>query len=436
MSRCELDHLPLSALRPYARNARLHSRKQIKSIAASIREFGFTNPILADEHGEIIAGHGRFEAAQALKLDAVPVMRLPGLSEVQKRALRLADNKLALNSVWSPELLSAELAELTLTDFDITLTGFDAIEVDKITTPSLSPLEDLDGPIAPPPTVPVSAAGDMWALGDHALLVGDARDQASYRKLLGSRQADLVVTDPPYNVPIAGHVSGKGAARHDEFRMASGEMSPQQFQDFLRVVLLLARDSSRDGSLHYVFSDWRMIGLLTALGEELFSALMNIATWIKPNGGMGSFYRSQHEMIAILRHGKAPHVNNIQLGRMGRYRSNVWQYPGASGFSKSRKKDLSDHPTVKPVAMIADAIRDASKPGDLVLDPFGGSGSTLMAAEVTKRRAALIEIEPRFADVTCRRFQELTGIEPVLLPDRTPLSVVRNERKKDQKDAA
>lgn len=218
--------------------------------------------------------------------------------------------------------------------------------------------------------------------------------------------------------------------------MASGEMSTLEFRSFLTATLSLARDASRDGSLHYVFADWRMIGMLTAIGEELFARLMNIAVRAKPNGGMGSLYRSQHEMVAILKHGAAPHVNNVQLGRMGRHRSNVWQYPGASGFSKTRKQDLIDHPTVKPVALVADAIRDATKPGDLVLDPFGGSGTTLIAAELTKRRAALIEIEPKFADVTLRRFQEHTGIEPVLFPDRIPLSEVRAERNASQKDAA
>lgn len=435
MSQIEFETVPLTSLRPYARNARHHSRKQVKAIAASVQEFGFTNPILVDEASEIIAGHGRFEAAQYLGLATVPIIRISGLSEVQKRALRLADNKLALDSAWNLELLSAELADLATTDFDLTLTGFATIEVDKLTTPSLG-LRELDEPLPEPPAVPVSHVGDIWSLGDHLLAVGDARDPAIYRRVLGWKLADMVITDPPYNVPIAGHVSGKGRVKHDEFRMASGEMSTPEYRAFLVTTLSLARDASRDGSLHYVFADWRMIGLLTAIGEDLFSALMNIAVWAKPNGGMGSFYRSQHEMVAIFKHGTAPHVNNVQLGRMGRYRSNIWQYPGASGFSKSRKRDIEDHPTVKSVALVADAIRDATKPGDLVLDPFGGSGTTLIAAELTKRRAALIEIEPKYADVTLRRFQEQTGIEPMLLPNRIPLSAVRTQRNANQKDAA
>lgn len=421
------------SLRPFARNARHHSSAQVKAIATSIRKFGFTNPILVDEFGEIIAGHGRYEAALLIRLTIVPIIRIEGLTDTQKRALRLADNKLSLRSSWDVELLSAELADLTMTDLDITLTGFEAIEVDRLTTPSLENIE-VDDPLPDPPSAPVSSSGDLWLLGSHRLAVGDARDPETYRRLLGWKIADMIMTDPPYNVRISGNVSGKGRKKHTDFLMASGEMSKRGFVEFLTNVLTLARDASRDGALHYIFADWRMIGTLTSVGEALFSDLLNIAIWVKSNGGLGSFYRSQHEMVAIFKHGTGRHVNNVELGRMGRYRSNIWQYPGASGFSKTRKKDLERHPTVKPVALVADAIRDATKPGDLVLDPFGGSGTTLIAAELTKRRAALIEIEPKYADVTLQRFQQQTGIEPVLLPDRTPLSTVCSHRNVNLED--
>jgi len=435
VAQIDFETVSLTSLRPYARNARHHSRKQVKAIAAGMTEFGVTNPPLVDEAGEIIAGHGRLEAAKLLNLATIPVIRISGLSAIQKRALRLADNKLSLDSAWNFELLSAELADLTTTDFDITLTGFETIEVDKLTTPSLG-LRELDDPLPEPPANPASRSGDLWALGDHLLIIGDARDVSVYRKLLGSKLADMVITDPPYNVRISGHVSGNGRVTHDEFQMASGEMSNSEFRSFLEATLSLARDASREGSLHYVFGDWRMIGLLTTLGKELFGQLVNVAVWVKDNAGMGSMYRSQHEMIAIFKHGDVPHINNVQLGRMGRHRSNVWQYPGAASFSKTRKQDLSDHPTVKPVALVADAIRDATKPGDLILDSFGGSGTSLIAAELTKRRAALIEIEPKYADVTLRRFQEQTGIEPVLLPERIPFSVVRTQRNCNQEEDA
>lgn len=436
MSEIQFETALVVALQRYPRNARRRARNQILKIAASIEEFGFTNPILIDEKGEIVAGHGRLEAAIYLKMTTVPVIRVSGLSEVQKKALRLADNRLTEGSSWDRELLKLELADLTLTDFDVTLTAFDTIEIDKLLTPDLG-LENQDRPLPPTPAHPVSRLGDLWAAGDHRLLVGDARDHGAYRLLLGLALADMVMSDPPYNVRINGNVGGKGSVKHDEFRMASGEMDDVAFSAFLSLVFRLARDYSRDGSLHYICADWRMIGLLTMVGKELFAQLMNVAVWVKSNGaGMGSFYRSQHEMVAIFKHGTAAHTNNIQLGRMGRHRSNVWQYPGASGFSKNRKRDLEDHPTTKPLALVADAIRDATKPGDLILDPFGGSGTTLIAAELTKRRAALIEIESKYADVTLRRFQEQTGIEPVLLPDRIPLSAVRAERNANQRDAA
>jgi DNA modification methylase len=238
----------------------------------------------------------------------------------------------------------------------------------------------------------------------------------------------MVITDVPYNVPIAGHVSGLGRKTHDEFAMASGEMSAEQFAEFLRATLGAARDSSRDGSLHYVFIDWRSVAELITLGRELFTEFKNLICWAKPNAAMGSLYRSQHELIAVFKHGRARHVNNVQLGRLGRYRSNVWQYPGASGFSKSRVRDLEDHPTVKPVQLVADAIHDATMPGDLVLDPFGGAGTTLIAAEQVGRRAALIEIEPKYVDVTLRRFYEQSAVEPKLLPDRTTFADVRQQR--------
>ena len=242
MSQIQFETVPLTSLRPYLRNARHHSRKQVKAIAAGMTEFGVTNPPLVDKAGEIIAGHGRLEAATLLNLATIPIIRISGLSEVQKKALRLADNKLALDSTWNLELLSAELSDLTPTDFDITLTGFQTIEVDKLTTPSLG-LRELDNPLPAPPAHPTTCNGDLWSLGDHLLTVGDAREVSVYRRLLGPRLADMVITDPPYNVPISGHVSGTGA--HDEFRMASGEMSGTEFSAFLTSSLTLARDASR-----------------------------------------------------------------------------------------------------------------------------------------------------------------------------------------------
>lgn len=274
----------------------------------------------------------------------------------------------------------------------------------------------------------MSRLGDLWDADGSFILCGDSQESQSFETVLGGIKADQAITDVPYNVAIAGNVSGLGANKHGEFAMASGEMSTEQFVAFLTAVLTLVRTFSRDGALIFVFIDWRSVADLVMIGRALFAELKNIIAWVKPNGAMGSLYRSQHELIAVFKHGHAKHHNNIQLGRLGRYRSNVWQYPGASGFSKTRKADLEDHPTVKPVRLVADAIRDASMPGDMILDPFGGAGTTLLAAHQIGRRAALIEIEPRYVDVTLRRFQEQTGVEPVLLPGRIPLSVVRAQR--------
>lgn len=429
MKPLEIEMVAPSRLYPYARNARVHSKRQIKKIAESIREVGFVNPVLVDEQGEIIAGHGRVMAAGSLGLGVVPIIRLVGLSEGKKRALRLADNKLALDSRWSLDMLAVELKGLIELDVDITLTGFDTIEIDQLTTPAHEGHEDEESLTMPP--IAVTRVGDLWACGNHRLLCGDARQASSYGTVLGRDLADMVFTDPPYNVPISSNVSGRGRIKHLDFQMASGEMSPPEFEEFLRVCLTMCRDFSRGGALQFVFGDWRMVGKLSTVGEAIFGPMFNLAVWVKPNGAMGSFYRSQHELIAIFKNGSEPHVNNVQLGRMGRYRTNVWQFPGASGFSKSRKRDLKDHPTVKPIQLVAEAIRDATGPGDLVLDPFGGAGTTLLAAEICERRAALIEIEPRFVDVTLRRFAERTGDEPCLLPGLVPFSEVREQRAKE-----
>ena len=424
-----VELVDINLLKPYAMNARAHSRKQVRRIADSIKQFGFTNPLLIDELGEVIAGHGRLQAAQQLKLGQVPVIRLRHLDTAQKRALRLADNRIAELSSWTPELLTSELQFLVETDFAVEVTGFDTIDLDRILTPASTEQDPDDAPVPAPPDQPTSRSGDIWLLGNHKLICGDARLSETYIALLGTELADLVITDPPYNVPISGHVSS--TARHGNFAMASGEMSRAEFQQFLSQALSCARERSRPGSVHYVFMDWRSLAELLAVGANVYGHLLNICVWAKTNAGMGSFYRSQHEFIAVFRHGDVAHINNVQLGRLGRHRSNLWTYAGATTFSRTRDADLVDHPTVKPIAMIADAIRDASRPGDLVLDPFGGSGSTLLAADKVGRRAALIEFDPAYVDVILRRFEERTGIAPILAATGLTAHVVQKQRQQE-----
>jgi DNA modification methylase len=361
----------------------------------------------------VIAGHGRLEAAQRLGMTTAPCIVLPGLTEVQKRALMLADNKIAQNAGWDHEKLFAEIVELVqLSEFDITITGFEAPEVDRILCDGEEqpgdPLDEL--PDAPPSVV--SKAGDLWLLGGHRLMCGDARSGADADLLRGSAEIAMAFMDPPYNVKVA-DIVGRGATKHQEFAMASGEMSPGEFLDFVRQTLGNAARISREGAVHFVCMDWRHIRTLIEAGEPIYGAMLNLVVWAKTNAGQGSFYRSQHELIAVFRCGDGPHLNNVELGRHGRSRSNVWEYAGVNSFGKGRLDDLQAHPTVKPVAMICDAIKDCTRRGDYVLDLFGGSGSTLLAAERVGRRALLLEYEPRFVDLSIRRWQAFTGKDAV-----------------------
>ena len=408
-----IEPRPPGSLQPYEGNARTHSKKQIKQIAHSIQRFGFTNPVLIGDAGEIIAGHGRVAAAKLLGLETVPTLRLSHLNEAERRAYVLADNKLALNAGWDQEILAIELQALIDLDFDVTLTGFSLAEIDLSLDASRE--GDPDAPSEPEDAVPELAAHpvtrprDIWLLGRHRLICGDARDTEVYTRLMGGEAADLVFTDPPYNVEIDGNVTGLGRIRHREFAMAAGEMSRAAFTAFLEQSLGAMAAVCRDGAIAYVCMDWRHMAELIAAGEAVFSELKNLCVWNKTNGGMGTFYRSKHELVFVFKVGDAPHVNSFGLGDTGRYRTNVWDYPGVSSMGANRGEALGMHPTVKPTALVADAIRDCSKRGDIVMDAFGGSGTTLIAAESCGRSARLIEYDPLYCDTIIRRYERLTG---------------------------
>jgi DNA modification methylase len=402
---------------PYPRNARTHSKKQIRQIATSIEHFGFVNPVLVSDDGEIITDHGRVEAARELGMKTVPTLALSHLNEAERRAYVLADNKLALNAGWDTELLAIELQGLIDLEFDIDLTGFGIAEVDLILDEAAEanpdgtdPAEDVLPPI---PSHAVSQPGDIWRLGHHRLICGDARDCDVIHALLGNEQADLVFTDPPYNVKIDGNVCGSGSVRHREFAFASGEMSEEQFTRFLATTLGHVSAAIRDGAIAFVCMDWRHMGELLEAGQSCFSELKNLVVWNKTNGGMGSFYRSKHELIFVFKRGTAPHTNTFGLGDTGRYRTNVWDYAGISSMGAERAGELAMHPTVKPVALVADAIRDCSRRGEIVLDCFAGSGSTLIAAHRTGRRARLVEYDPLYCDTIIRRWQDYTGKQAI-----------------------
>ena len=408
----------LTSLHLDPKNPRSHSPRQIHQIARSIETFGFNVPVLIDAKGKVIAGHGRVLACRQLGWTQVPAICLEHLTDAQAKAFMIADNRLTDNSIWDDDLLAQSLKELSELDLDFELDaiGFEMAEIDlRIEQMDAGSTKGDDGTEPPgPDAVPVSRLGDIWILGAHRVLCGNALNKADYQQLLGGRKADVIFTDPPYNVPIAGHVMGHGRVQHREFEMAAGEMTPEQFTDFLKTVFTWLVEWSKDGAIHFLCMDWRHLREILEAGT-VFSELKNICVWTKDNAGMGSLYRSQHELVLVFKNGTGKHVNNVQLGQFGRYRTNVWKYPGINSFGRSTPEGnlLELHPTVKPVAMVADALYDCSNRNDLVLDPFLGSGTTLIAAERTGRHCFAMELDPLYVDTAIRRWQKLTGLNAI-----------------------
>jgi DNA modification methylase len=431
-STCDVLMRSVDDLRPNPRNARIHSKRKINDLANAIKAVGFIGVIIIDETGMILAGHARHAAAKAIGLKQVPTLCAHGLSNELIRAFVLADNKFWDRAGWNREILASELEELSILlpslDLDISLTGFELGEIDVL----LADIgEEKPAPEdRPPPTAgpAVSRRGDLWILGKHRILCGDAREASDYVRLMKDEPAAMVFTDPPYNVRIGGHVQGRGHVKHDEFAFASGEMSDAAFRAFLSTCLGSAASVSRDGALHFVCMDWRHIDILMGVAREIYGSTLNLVVWNKTNSGQGSFYRSQHELIGIFRVGATSHQNNVELGRHGRNRSNVWTYPGVNSFGLGRDDALAMHPTVKPVALVADAMRDCTSKGDLVFDPFLGSGTTVMAAEKIGRRCFGLEYEPAYVDVTVRRWQAYTKADAILEGDGRTFDEIAAER--------
>ncbi|MCZ6860906.1 MAG: site-specific DNA-methyltransferase [Alphaproteobacteria bacterium] len=403
--------VPIDQLQPFPDHARCHPAAQIRTLARSIETFGFNTPIVIDDRNHILAGHARVEAARRLGLDTVPAVRVTDLTEAEKRAFVLADNRLTESAAWDETLLAQNFQILDALDLDFPLevTGFETSEIDRllgfeIVDETAREEETIEISIDPP----VSRAGDIWRLGEHTVLCGDARDTAANTILMGEDRARMVLTDPPYNVS-ARHIGRTAAARHGDFIAAAGELNDADFVAFLADAFACMRAASCDGALAFVFIDWRHAWHALEAGRSVFDELKNIVVWNKSNGGMGSFYRSKHEIIAVFKAGTKPHTNNIDLGRHGRYRTNVWDYAGVNTFREGRQEELAMHPTVKPVALVADAIKDCTRRNDIVLDPFVGSGTTILAAEKTGRRAYAMELDPRYVDVAVERWQDYTG---------------------------
>jgi len=403
----------IAAVLPHPSNARTHSKRQIRQLADSIKVFGFTNPVLIDHKNTIIAGHGRVAAAKSLGMDRVPTIQIENLSENEIRAYMIADNKLAELSGWDKEILAIEFQHIALdNDLDVIVTGFEIPEVDLILQDAKQKQWDSDDQFEINETIPVvTQPGDLWHLGKHRVLAGNSLEIGSYKCLMGTRRPNIVFADPPYNVPIDGHASGHGAIKHRDFVMASSEMNPVQFVAFLATTFGLLARFSTNGSVHFVFMDWRHVGEMHAAGKQAYDEQLNLCVWVKDNSGFGSLYRSRHELIFVFRNGKGLHRNNVRLGQYGRNRTNVWEYAGANTFSRNNEEGnlLALHPTPKPISLVADALLDCSARGDIVLDPFLGSGTTLMAAERVGRVCHGIEIDPVYVDVAIRRWQKHSG---------------------------
>jgi len=412
-----IQQLAIGQIQLNPNNPRIHKPRQINALAKSITTFGFNIPIATDNNDMIIAGHARLEAAKKLGMTEVPVIRLDHLTPEQARAFMIADNRLSELSTWDEHSLAVHLKELSVLnlDFDLESTGFTIGEIDlRIEGLDMVDDEDDEEYLIPPTGPAICHPEQLWQLEKHRMLCGNAQEAKSFERLMDGRLAGMVISDPPYNVRIDGHVGGKGKIKHREFAMAAGEMSEAEFTRFLQTTFGHLVTFSAKGSVHTLFMDWRHLSEILAAGKACYTNMLNLCIWVKNQAGMGSLYRSQHELALIYRNGNTTHQNNVQLGRFGRHRSNVWQYPGIQSMRHGEEGDLlAMHPTVKPVKMIADAILDCSKRGDIILDPFLGSGTALMAAERTGRVCYGMELDPLYVDTAIRRWQTITGQEAI-----------------------
>lgn len=415
-----IEDVPVTKLVSHEQNPRKHSKKQIRQIADSIKTFGFKVPALIDGNNRLICGHGRVAACKLLGLETVPAIRADDLDDAKIRAFMIADNRLTEIAEWDDSLLAENfkiLSDLNL-DFDLEVTGFDYGDIENL----LSQDEDDSSDESPVPAIESLPAivrpGDLWLLDDHRVLCSDSLDRDSYQILFPEKnRASIVFTDPPYNLP-ARDIGKTCEANHGDFAMGSGEMTSSEFQAFLETVFDHLASFSKNGSIHYICMDWRHAQELLVAGKVVYSEWKNLCVWTKSAGGMGTFYRSQHELVFVFKSGTEKHQNHFQLGQHGRHRTNVWSYPSVMHLKeadgdKGGETALSLHPTIKPVAMIEDALKDCSKRGEIVLDPFLGSGSTLIAAEKSGRVCHGIELSPRYVDVSITRWQEWTGRDAV-----------------------
>ena len=429
-NKMQIEYLHPGKLKDHIRQLRTPTDQQIAKTIRLIEEFGIPQPVVIDQNNTIIIGWHFVEAARQMKLGDIPIIRADHLDEHQVRALRVAYDRIAEEAKWNKEELAKEFLDLEVHFDDLTITGFDIGEIDL----TLDIIEDDNGedditPHLDGPTV--TQTGDVWILGNHRLICGDALEEETYKTLLQDERAQMCITDAPYNVKIDAHVLKLNKTKHPEFEMASGEMTPDEFTEFLTTPHQHMATYSKKGALVFSCMDWRHIPEIMAAATKAELSMINLCVWVKDNGGMGSLYRSQHELVFVFKNGDGKHINNVELGKHGRYRTNVWQYAGANSFSSDRMNDLEMHPTVKPVAMFMDAIKDCSRRNGIVLDPFGGSGTTLIAAEKAGRKARLIEISPHYCDVTIRRWQALKDQDAIHASTGKTFNETENMKGKD-----
>ena len=416
-----IEYVPITSLIRNPRNARTHSKKQIREIGLSIQKFGFNGAVLVDEDSVILAGHGRLSGAEWAGHTMVPALRIEHLSEAQKRAYVIADNKLAEKAGWDPEILAIELGELAVLlpeiDLDITITGFDIGEIDQIFADrAVAPMpksDEIEESIPDPPLRPVTRRGDLWRLGEHRVGCGDARETDDIDRLMQGDKARVAFLDPPHDIPIHGHVQSRSPVQHEEFAFAPGERAELGFIAFLKEALSQATRVSENGALHYTCTDWRHSAELLSATKGCYSSLVDVCIWVKANPEPGSLYGSQYECVFVFKVGENPYRNAVERGRHGRNRSNVWHYGSVNPFKAGSREVPARHRTVKPVALVADAMRDCTVKGEIVLDAFLGAGTTLMAAERTGRRCRGLEYEPKYVDVAIKRWQAWTKSEAV-----------------------
>jgi len=404
---------PIAALIPAKRRVRKETPEQLERVMRSIQEFGVMREVIIDTNNVIVAGHLICKAAQKLGLKEIQCRVVSHLTPELIRQFRIADNRLGETGEWDLPELGIEMLELSELNLDLSSSGFTVQEIDQLIVIG----QDVDAPSPSEDEEPepyddafiVSRSGDLYRMDDHRLLCGDSLAWVSYQAVLEGTVAQCVFSDPPYNCPIEGNVGGLGKHKHGDFAMAVGEMTDKAFIEFLRGYLEQCKAMTAPGAVIFACMDWRQVDLLMIAGRIVGLERINKAVWNKGSGGMGSLYRSAYEEVVVFCNGKTPTTNNVELGKHGRNRTNVWNYAGANRKGSSASSALAGHPTPKPIELIADALLDVSVKGDRVIDPFMGSGTTLIAAERTGRIAHGIELDPKYVDLAIRRWEKETG---------------------------